>query len=39
MSGDVEKNKMSWLQNCIVWEPVDGQHIVAACHLTKEDFH
>jgi hypothetical protein len=38
VSGDVEKSKMSWLQNHIVWEPVDGQHIVAACHLAKEDF-
>jgi hypothetical protein len=26
------------LQNRIVWEPVDGQHIVVACHLAKEDF-
>jgi hypothetical protein len=26
------------LQNRIVWESVDGQHIVAACHLAKEDF-
>jgi hypothetical protein len=38
VSGDVEKSRMSWLQNRIVWEPVDGQHIVAACHLAKEDF-
>ena len=38
VSSDVEKNRMSWLQNCIVWEPVDGQHIIAACHLAKEDF-
>jgi hypothetical protein len=38
MSGDVEKSRMSWLQNRIVWELVDGQHIVAACHLAKEDF-
>jgi hypothetical protein len=37
VSGDVEKNRMSWLQNHIIWEPVDGQHIVAACHLAKED--
>ena len=29
---------MLWLQNCIVWEPIDGQHIVATCHLGKEDF-
>jgi hypothetical protein len=35
---DVEKSRMSWLQNRIVWEPVDGQHIVVACHLAKEDF-
>jgi hypothetical protein len=44
VSGDVEKSRMSWLQNRIVWEPTywdiywDGQHIVAACHLVKEDF-
>ena len=38
VSGDIEKSRMSWLQNCVVWEPVDGQHIVAACHLAKEDF-
>ena len=38
VSSDVEKNMMLWLQNYIVWEPVDGQHIVAACHLAKEDF-
>jgi hypothetical protein len=38
VSGDIEKNRMSWLQNRIVWEPVDGQHIVAACHLAKENF-
>jgi hypothetical protein len=30
VSGDVE-NRMSWLQNRIVWEPVDGQHIVGIC--------
>jgi hypothetical protein len=38
VSGDMEKSRMSWLQNRIVWELVDGQHIVAACHLAKEDF-
>jgi hypothetical protein len=38
VSGDVEKSRMSWLQNHIVWELVDGQHIVAAYHLAKEDF-
>jgi hypothetical protein len=38
VSGDVEKSRMSWLQNRIVWELVDGQHIVAVCHLVKEDF-
>jgi hypothetical protein len=38
VSGDVEKSRMLWLQNRIVWEPVDGQYIVAACHLAKEDF-
>ena len=25
-------------KTCIVWELVDSQHIVAACHLAKEDF-
>jgi hypothetical protein len=39
VSGDIEKSRMSWLQNRIVWEPVDGQHIVAACHLAKEESH
>jgi hypothetical protein len=38
VSGDIEKSRMSWLQNRIIWEPMDGQHIVAACHLAKEDF-
>jgi hypothetical protein len=38
VSGDVEKSRMLWLQNRIVWEPVDGQYIVATCHLTKKDF-
>ena len=38
VSGNIEKNRMLWLQSCVVWEPVDGQHIVAACHLAKEDF-
>ena len=38
VSGDVEKSRMLWLQKCIVWESVDSQHIVAACHLAKEDF-
>ena len=38
VSGDIEKSIMSWLQNYVVWELVDGQHIVAACHLAKEDF-
>ena len=38
VSGDIEKCRMSWLQNYVVWEPVDGQHIVAACHLAKKDF-
>jgi hypothetical protein len=38
VSGDVEKSRMSWLQNRIVWESVDGQHIVATCHLAKEGF-
>ena len=38
MPSDVQKSRMSWLQNCIVWKPVDGQHIIVACHLAKEDF-
>ena len=38
VSGDVEKSMMSWLQNRIVWKPVDGQHIVAACNLAKKNF-
>jgi hypothetical protein len=38
VSGNVEKSRMSWLQNRIVWRPVDGQHIVAVCHLAKEGF-
>jgi hypothetical protein len=38
VSDDVEKSRMTLLQNHIVWERVDGQHIVAACHLAKEDF-
>jgi hypothetical protein len=38
VSGNVEKSRMSWLQNHIIWEPMDGQPIVAACHLAKEDF-
>jgi hypothetical protein len=24
-------NRIHWLENNIVWKPVDGQHIVAAC--------
>jgi hypothetical protein len=24
-------NRIHWLENNIVWEPMDGQHIVAAC--------
>ena len=38
VSSDIEKSRMSWLQNRIVWKPVDGQHIVGACNLAKEDF-
>ena len=38
VSIDIEKSRMSWLENRIVWELVNGQHIVAACHLAKEDF-
>ena len=38
VSTNVEKSRMSWLESRIVWEPVDGQHIVAAYHLAKENF-
>jgi hypothetical protein len=24
-------NRIHWLENNIIWEPVDGQHIIAAC--------
>jgi hypothetical protein len=36
--GDIEKSRMLWLHNSIVWKLVDGQHIVGAFHLEKEDF-
>ena len=37
VSSDIEKSRMSWLQNCVVWKLVDGQYIIA-CYLAKEDF-
>ena len=29
-------SQLSWLQERIIWEVVDGQHIVAACKYAKE---
>ena len=29
-------SQLSWLQERIIWEAVDGQHIVAACKFAKE---
>jgi hypothetical protein len=30
-------NKIHWLHNNIVWELVDGQHIVAACLQARSE--
>ena len=30
-------SRMTWLTKQIIWEPVDGQHIVAACKLAQEE--
>jgi hypothetical protein len=30
-------NRTQWLQNSIIWEPVDGQHIVAACAQARRE--
>lgn len=30
-------SQLCWLQERIIWEPVDGQHIVAACNFAKEE--
>jgi hypothetical protein len=35
VSSTSEDNHRQWLENNIVWEPVDGQHIIAACRLAK----
>jgi hypothetical protein len=32
---NLELSKRMWLENHIIWEPVDGQHVVAACKLAK----
>lgn len=29
--GMMNMNRISWLENRVIWEPIDGQHIVAAC--------
>jgi hypothetical protein len=35
VSSRSEDNQRQWLENNIVWEPVDGQHIIVACRLAK----
>jgi hypothetical protein len=30
-------NRTQWLQNNIIWESVDGQHIVAACEQAQRE--
>ena len=30
-----EDNQRHWLENSIIWEPMDGQHIVAAYQLAE----
>lgn len=35
---DSEASKITWLQEHIIWEPVDGQHVVAACKLAQEHY-
>ena len=35
VSSRSEDNQRQWLKNNIVWEPVDGQHIIVACQLAK----
>ena len=27
---------MKWLEERIIWEPIDGQHVVAACKAARE---
>lgn len=31
-------SKAMWLEERIIWDPVDGQHILQACYLTKSEF-
>jgi hypothetical protein len=31
-------SQYAWLQDRIIWEPVDGQHIVAACKFAQEQW-
>lgn len=35
--GGTNFSRISWLTEQIIWEPVDGQHIVAACKLALEE--
>ena len=39
VSSRTEDNQRQWLENNIIWEPVDGQHIVVACRLAKVQEH
>lgn len=32
-----DASRLIWLTEQIIWEPVDGQHIVAACKLAQEE--
>ena len=32
-----EELRTRWLENNIMWEPVDGQHIIGACKRAKEE--
>jgi len=29
------KLRLNWLENKIIWEPLDGQHIIEACKQAK----
>jgi hypothetical protein len=31
-------SQLSWLQECIIWGPMDGQHVVVACKYAKEQW-
>ena len=33
----IDASRRIWLTEQIIWEPVDGQHIVAACKLAQEE--